>query len=119
MSITAYTFMKNLNFPEIKGLAEKIPEGKSTRELIKISKTYKIPILAGLLEIENNRFFNTYICVNNGKVIANFRKVHPFINTYISPGNEYVVFDFFGWKCEILICYNNNIIENARATTLL
>ena len=93
MSITAYTFMKNLNFSEIKSLAENIPDGKSTRELIKISKRHEIPILGGLLEIENNRFFNTYICVNNGKVIAKFRKLHPFINTYISPGNEYVVFD--------------------------
>lgn len=119
MSITAYTFMKNLNFPEIKSLAENIPDGKSTRELIKISKRYEIPILGGLLEIENNRFFNTYICVNNGKVIAKFRKLHPFINTYISPGNEYVVFDLLGWKCGILICYDNNIIENVRATTLL
>ena len=119
MSITAYTFMKNLDFPEIKSLAENIPDGKSTRELIKISKRYEIPILAGLLEIENKRFFNTYICVNNGKVIAKFRKLHPFINTYISPGNEYVVFDLLGWKCGILICYDNNIIENVRATTLL
>tara|TARA_B110000008_G_scaffold152677_1_gene153866 strand:- start:699 stop:1637 length:939 start_codon:yes stop_codon:yes gene_type:complete len=119
MSITAYTFMKNLDFPEIKSLAENIPDGKSTRELIKISKRYEIPILGGLLEIENNRFFNTYICVNNGKVIAKFRKLHPFINTYISPGNEYVVFDLLGWKCGILICYDNNIIENVRATTLL
>ena len=119
MSITAYTFMKNLNFPEIRSLAENIPDGKSTRELIKISKRHEIPILAGLLEIENKRFFNTYICVNNGKVIAKFRKLHPFINTYISSGNEYVVFDLLGWKCGILICYDNNIIENVRATTLL
>jgi predicted amidohydrolase len=29
------------------------------------------------------------------------------------------VFDLFGWKCGILICYDNNIIENVRATTLL
>ena len=119
MSITAYTFMKNLNFDEIKSLAENIPDGKSTQKLIKISKRYEIPILSGLLEIENNRFFNTYICVNNGKVIAKFRKLHPFINKYISPGNEYIVFDLFGWKCGILICYDNNIIENVRATTLL
>ena len=119
MSITAYTFMKNLNFDEIKSLAENIPDGKSTQKLIKISKRYEIPILSGLLEIENNRFFNTYICVNNGKVIAKFRKLHPFINKYISPGNEYIVFDLLGWKCGILICYDNNIIENVRATTLL
>jgi predicted amidohydrolase len=34
-------------------------------------------------------------------------------------GNEYVVFDLLGWKCGMLICYDNNVIENVRATTLL
>ena len=27
-------------------------------------------------------------------------------------------FDIGGWKCGILICYDNNVIENVRATTL-
>ena len=30
-----------------------------------------------------------------------------------------MVFDLHGWKCGILICYDNNIIENVRATALL
>jgi predicted amidohydrolase len=29
------------------------------------------------------------------------------------------VFEIHGWKCGILICYDNNIIENVRATKLL
>jgi predicted amidohydrolase len=29
------------------------------------------------------------------------------------------VFDLKGWKCGILICYDNNVIENVRATALL
>jgi predicted amidohydrolase len=37
----------------------------------------------------------------------------------LSAGDEYVVFDLLGWKCGILICYDNNVIENVRATTLL
>ena len=51
--------------------------------------------------------------------MLNTRKIHPFINQYISPGNQYCVFDLLGWKCGILICYDNNIIENVRATSLL
>ncbi len=35
------------------------------------------------------------------------------------PGDQYCVFDLLGWKCGILICYDNNIIENVRATKLL
>lgn len=119
MSITAYTFTKDLTLDEITALAEEVPSGTSVQELIKISKENNIAILAGLIEKENNQIFNTYICVYEGKVIAKFRKLHPFISEYLSAGNDYVVFDLLGWKCGILICYDNNIIENVRATTLL
>ena len=119
MSITAYTFTKDLNLKELTELAEEIPEGDSTKELINISLDYEIAVLAGLVEIENKHIFNTYICVFQGKVVAKFRKLHPFINKNLTAGNSYEVFELRGWKCGILICYDNNIIENVRATTLL
>jgi predicted amidohydrolase len=86
---------------------------------MEISMKYDIPILAGLVEKEGDRFYNSYICVYENELIAKFRKLHPFISKYLSPGNEYVTFDLFGWKCGMLICYDNNIIENVRATALL
>lgn len=119
MSVTAYTFVKNLNSDEISGLAEVVPEGKSTRELMRISTKHEIPVLAGLLEKEKDKIYNTYLAVSGNEVIAKSRKLHPFINDRISPGNEYVVFDLLGWQCGILICYDNNVIENVRAITLL
>ena len=79
-----------------------------------------IVILAGLFEKDNDdRIYKTYVCVDKGGLIAKYRKLHPFINKYMTPGNEYCVFDLLGWKCGILICYDNNIIENVRATALL
>ncbi|MCH8231226.1 MAG: nitrilase family protein [Bacteroidetes bacterium] len=119
MSVTAYTFFKNLNFDEVARLAESVPGGSSTQRLIKISKKYDIPILAGFAEIEDGKIYNTYVCVNNSGVIAKYRKIHPFISQYISAGTEYVVFDLKGWKCGILTCYDNNVIENVRATAIL
>ena len=119
MSITAYTFTKDLNLEQITALAEEVPNGKSTQALIDISKEYDMPILAGLVEKEDGEIFNTYICVTKDGIVAKHRKLHPFINEYMSPGNEYCVFDLLGWKCGILICYDNNIVENVRATTLL
>lgn len=119
MCITAYTFTKDLNLAELTEIAETVPNGKSTRELMRISKEYDIPILAGLVEKDKNEIFNTYICVTDKGVVAKYRKLHPFISEYLSPGNEYCVFELLGWKCGILICYDNNIIENVRATSLL
>lgn len=119
LSITAYTFFKDLNLDEVIRLAENIPDGESTGKLISIAKKYDIIILAGLVEIENDLLYNTYICVDKTGLLAKYRKIHPFISKYFSPGNEYVIFEIHGWKCGILICYDNNVIENVRATSLL
>ncbi|MBX2815646.1 MAG: nitrilase family protein [Saprospiraceae bacterium] len=119
MCVTAYTFTRDLSHRQIMELAEEVPGGKSTRELIRMSQDLEMAILAGLVEREGTEIFNTYLCVHRGEVIARFRKLHPFISSHMSPGNGYVVFDLLGWKCGILICYDNNIIENVRATTLL
>ena len=119
MSITAYTFTKDLSLAEISDLAEEVPGGDSTRELIKISEEFNIPVLAGLVEKWEGKLFNTYACVTRDGVVAKHRKLHPFISQYLSAGDAYCVFDLLGWKCGILICYDNNVIENVRATSLL
>lgn len=119
LSITAYTFLNKLNQKQLRDLAEVIPDGPSCQKLVEIAKKYKITILAGLLEKEGERLYNSYVCVNETGVLARYRKIHPFISKYLSAGNEYVAFDLAGWKCGILICYDNNVIENVRATTLL
>ncbi len=119
MSITAYTFTRDLSLEAINNLAEEVPTGESTAELIRISQAFNIPILAGLVEKENGHIFNTYVCVTGNGVVATYRKLHPFISPYMSAGSEYCVFDLLGWKCGILICYDNNVIENVRATSLL
>jgi predicted amidohydrolase len=118
LSVTAYTFLRNLNQDQVFDLAENIPNGPSCQHLMEISEKHQIAVLAGLVEKEGDKVFNSYICVHGGELLAKFRKLHPFISPYLSPGNEYVAFDLFGWKCGILICYDNNIVENVRATAL-
>lgn len=77
-------------------------------------------MLAGLFEKDaSNNLFKAYVCVDKNGLVAKYRKLHPFINPFLKPGNEYVVFDLQGWKCGILICYDNNVVENVRATALL
>ncbi|WP_188935698.1 nitrilase-related carbon-nitrogen hydrolase [Puia dinghuensis] len=119
-SISGYTFARRLSIQEMIDLAEMIPDGPSIRALTAIARENKIVVLAGLFEKdETDSIYKAYVAVGADGVIAKFRKLHPFINPYINPGNEYVVFELQGWKCGILICYDNNIIENVRATALL
>lgn len=119
-SITGYTFARHLSKEQLLDIAELIPSGDSIKKLTGIAKKYDIVILAGLFEKdEYDNLFKAYVCVDKDGLVAKHRKLHPFINPHLVPGDGYCVFELHGWKCGILICYDNNIIENVRATALL
>jgi predicted amidohydrolase len=119
-SVSGYTFARKLTKEQLVEVAEFIPHGKSTQELIGIAARHNITLLAGLFEKDlQDNVYNSYVCVNGNGVIAKHRKLHTFISPYLTPGNSYTTIDLHGWKCGILICYDNNIVENVRATALL
>lgn len=118
MCITGYTFLQHASLEEMQHLSESVPDGPSTQRLIQIAQKNNIAVLAGLLEEVDGKFYNTYVCVSPEGFVASYRKLHPFISKFLSPGDAYCTFELFGWTCGILICYDNNVIENVRATAL-
>ncbi|HTE30756.1 MAG TPA: nitrilase family protein [Chryseolinea sp.] len=118
-SVTGYSFARKLSKEQMFELAESIPDGESIHQLTNIAREFDIAVLAGLFENDNDKLYKAYVCVDKNGLVAKFRKLHPFINPHVLPGNAYCVFDLYGWKCGILVCYDNNIIENVRATRLL
>jgi predicted amidohydrolase len=119
-SITGYTFARHLSRERLLNLAERIPGGESLNRLQHVAKKYNIAILAGLFEQDqDDNLFKAYVCIDKNGLVAKHRKLHPFINPHLTPGDSFTVFELCGWTCGILICYDNNIIENVRATNLL
>lgn len=120
MCITGYWHVRNLAKPDIELLAESVPEGPSIKELLYLAKKYNISIGAGLIELgEDGNLYNTYIVAMPDGRYAAHRKLHCFISEHMKSGNEYTIFDLpQGIKAGILICYDNNIIENVRITAL-
>lgn len=119
-SVTGYTFARRLSKSGLWDLAEPIPSGPSTAALVDIARRHRITVLAGLFEQgDDGEVYKAQICVDEHGLKAKHRKIHPFINPHIKPGTSYTVFELHGWKCGILICYDNNVIENVRATALL
>lgn len=116
--ISAYTFVQQFSHAEMMALAEAVPNGPSVQELMHISSECGVPILAGLFEHDAGKIYNTYVCVDGNQLIAQFRKLHAFVNPHLSPGSEFVTFDLKGCQCGILICYDNNLPENVRITAL-
>lgn len=119
-SVTGYSFARHLSREQMLDLAEFIPDGPSIKRLTEIASKNEIHVLAGLFEKDSEgNLFKAYVCVSKDGLVAKFRKLHPFINPWLTPGDSYCIFDIQGWKCGILICYDNNVVENVRATTLL
>ena len=117
--ISGYTFLQTLSQQKIIDIAEPVPDGPSTRHLIKIAQNYNVPVLAGLVEIDGDACYNTYVCVSPDGFVVKHRKLHAFISKYISSGDTFTTFDLCDCKCGILICYDNNLPENVRMTALM
>lgn len=119
-SITGYTFARKITKEQLLDIAELIPQGESSVKLRQIAAENNVTILAGLFEKDTaGNIYKAQVCINKEGLVARHRKLHPFIHPDIKPGSELTVFDLCGWKCGMLICYDNNIVENVRATALM
>jgi len=109
-----------LSTEQLAALAEPIPDGPSTRRLRELASRHAITIGAGWVEsTAGGVFHNTYVVALPDGTIHCHRKLQSFEHSAIRSGCDYTVFDLpGGLRAGILICYDNNIIENARMTAL-
>jgi len=117
--ITGYTFLQELTRDGLTALAEPVPDGPSTERLVALSRKLGVPLLAGLVEAEGERLYNTYVAAAPEGFVARHRKLHAFISPHLSWGDEFTLFDLCGARCSILTCYDNNLVENPRVVALM
>jgi predicted amidohydrolase len=119
--ISGYWHLRHLSRDEMLALAEPVFDGPSSQRLMQLAREYRMTIGAGLVERDHeDRLYNTYVVAMPDGRFARHRKLHVFVNPHLVPGNEYTVFALpNGVRVGVLICYDNNLIENARATALL
>ena len=120
MRITGYWHVRNLSRDQVEALSENIESGPSVKRIKRLAKEYNLLIGAGLIEkAPNEELYNSYVVTLRDGRIHCHRKLHCFISEHMSSGSEYTVFDtHLGVKVGILICYDNNLVENARITAL-
>ena len=120
MCITGYWHVRNLSRDEVIALAEPVPQGPSVQELVALSRDRDMTIGAGLIEqAQDGSLYNTYVVAMPNGETARHRKLHCFVSQYMASGREYTVFNApMGCRIGVLICYDNNIIENVRITAL-
>ncbi|WNG40096.1 acyltransferase [Archangium violaceum] len=121
MCVTGYWHVRHLDRAAISALAEPIPSGPSVNSLRALAREHDLVLGAGLIEEgADGRFYNAYaVCLPDGTVHTH-RKLHAFESEHIASGDRYTVFETpLGIRVGVLICWDNNLVENARATALL
>ena len=120
MCVTGYWFLRDLSRAELDLLAEPVPYGPTTLELLGLAREHGISVGAGFLErSDEGDLFNSYVVAMPDGSLVCHRKLHAFVNEHVSSGNEFTVFDLpSGNRAAILICYDNNLFENTRMVAL-
>ncbi len=128
----AWTFWRGVVLPgfdspdlpewaSVTAACEPLADSPSLRHLCARARETGMIIGAGLIEDGGDgHCYNTYVaCMPDGTYHAH-RKLHAFEHPVIRSGNQYTVFDTpWGVKAAILICWDNNLVENPRACTLM
>jgi predicted amidohydrolase len=77
-------------------------------------------ICAGYCEADGERRYNSVVCVHDGRVLGNHRKVHQPLreNASYDSGDSFAAFDTPVGRLGLLICYDKAFPESARALAL-
>lgn len=121
MCLTGYWHVRTLSRAAIAALAERVPEGPSTQRLRAWARETGLTLGAGLIEEgADGRLYNAYVVAMPDGSAIHHRKLHCFVSEHMSSGDRYTVFDTpMGCRVGVLICWDNNLVENVRITALL
>ncbi|MBO9858829.1 nitrilase-related carbon-nitrogen hydrolase [Xanthomonas sp. A1809] len=120
MCISGYWHVPRLDAAGLANLAEP-GDGPSLRAVAELATLLGIAIGIGWLEMADDEcFYNAYrLCLPDGSSQTH-RKLHAFEHPLICSGQSYTVFDTpWGVRMAILICWDNNLVENVRACALM
>lgn len=120
MCLIGYWHLRRQTTQRLQELAEP-DDGASIRVVSGLARELGVGIGVGYLEAgRDGRLYNSYtVCLPDGTQHTH-RKIHAFEHEAIESGSQFTVFDTpWGVKIGILICWDNNLVENVRATALL
>ena len=113
----------------ITGYVENVPElaeeinGPTTHAFRNVLMGTNSFVLYGLIERDGDDCYTAATLVGSDGAVANYRKTHLWWKakglrhepTFFRPGNALVTFAIKGWKCGVMICYDGDFSEMARA----
>ncbi len=110
-----------ISHEEVKGLAEPVPDGPTTKRLLEIAKRKQMVIVAGLPERAGSACYNSAVAVGPQGLIGCYRKTHLFFEetVFFTPGDTgFHVWDIGPAKIGVMICFDWYYPEAARTLAL-
>ncbi|WP_168793327.1 carbon-nitrogen hydrolase family protein [Paraburkholderia aromaticivorans] len=105
----------------VREVAEAI-DGPSLTAVRHAAREARVAVAVGLAERDGSRFFNTTVLVDErGEIALRYRKTHLWASDVgvFEPGDRYEVCSFKGMTVGLLICYDIEFPETARAVASL
>ncbi|SOE71236.1 Predicted amidohydrolase [Burkholderia sp. OK233] len=105
----------------IADVAEPI-DGPSLTAVRNAAREARVAVAVGLAERDGSRFFNTTVLVDErGEIALRYRKTHLWASDVgvFEPGDRYEVCSFKGLTVGLLVCYDIEFPETARAVASL
>jgi (R)-amidase len=100
----------------VAALAEPL-DGPSVRAIHAAARERNVAVVAGLIERDGEQFYNTTVFVTPDGVALKYRKTHLWVSEHgvVLPGDRYATIEWRGVRFGILICYDIEFAESARA----
>jgi predicted amidohydrolase len=115
---TGYVFADKT---ELKSLAEKVPDGKTTDLLSRLCQKRRISLVYGIAEEDDGRIYNSAVLLTPEGVRGMYRKLHLFDQekSLFTPGDkEPEVFECGKFRLGMMICFDWLFPEVARILAL-
>ena len=115
---TGYRFK---NMDEAHQFAEPVPGGMTSNFLLSLAKKNNAHFIAGLVEVDGDRIYNSSVILGAKGFIGRYRKIHLFDtekSCFHTGTDAPPVFDLDGVKVGVMICFDWRFPETARSLAL-
>lgn len=105
-----------LNGQNIAANAEPL-DGPSLLAVQRAARERGVAVVVGLIENDGGRFYNTSVFVAPEGLALSYRKTHLWVSEpgLVLPGDRYATLEWRGVRIGLLICYDSEFPESARA----
>jgi (R)-amidase len=112
-----------MGFPSaetVAAVAESL-DGPSVSAIIAAAHEHEIAVVIGMAENDNGRFFNTTLLITPHGIALKYRKTHLWASDcgVFEAGDRYATCEWNGVRVGLLICYDIEFPETARALAQL